>query len=187
MVILDFHQFKDFSPPVHEEFQELLTRTLGPRLLPTAVNALVLEDIWRDHPGKNVILAYNHGTPDERLWRGVKQRWPGQNLFNTNTLKAFVNEVAIEYKPDGSLTAIQCAKYSLPLHAPTDLSLKINQWFASEDEHSFIQNFYIINTDWTLRSELIAHCRHANEIRARFKRQHPDQPLQPKRRTVSSA
>jgi hypothetical protein len=187
IIILDFHLFKGFTEVIHREFKDLLIQSLGTRLVPTAFSALTLGDIWRDHPGKNVVLAYNYGATDAHLWRGVKQRWPGQNLFNTNTLKAFVNEVAVEYKPEGSLTAIQCAKYSLPLHAPTDLSLKVNQWFASEDEHSFIQNFYIINTDWTLRSELIAHCRHANEIRARFKRQHPDQPLQPKRRTVSSA
>lgn len=187
MVILDFHQFKDFSDIVHREFQNLLTNTLGSRAVPRRLSRQTLEDIWRDHPGKNVVLAYNHGSGAELLWPGVKQRWPGENLFNTNTLKAFVNEVAVEYKPEFSLTAIQCAKYSLPLHAPTDLSLKVDQWFASTDENSFIQNFYIINTDWTLRSALVAHCRHANAVRAMFKLRHPDLPLQPKRRAVSHA
>ena len=185
MVILDFHQFKDFNEIIHREFQDLLTKSLGTRAVPWHLDRLTLEEIWRDHPGKNVVLAYNHSSGDELLWRGVKQRWPGNNLFNTNTLKAFVNEVALEYKPAFSLTAIQCAKYSLPLHAPSDLSLKIDQWFASTDENSFIQNFYIINTDWTLRSALVAHCRHANAVRGRFHRRHPDLPLQPRRRAAS--
>lgn len=187
MVILDFHQFKDFSEPAHRELQNLLTRTLGPRAVPRHLSRLTLADIWRDHPGRNVVIAYNHSAGDELLWPGVKQRWPGENLFNTNTLKAFVNEVAVEYKPDFSLTAIQCAKYSLPMHAPTDLSDKVNQWYESTDHNSFIQNFYIINTDWTLRSKLVDYCRHANAVRARFHREHPDLALQPKRRAVSSA
>lgn len=187
IVILDFHRFKNFSEIVHREFQNLLTNTLGPRAVPRRLSRLTLENIWRDHPGKNVVIAYNHSSGDELLWHGVKQRWPGENLFNTNTLKAFVNEVAVENKPEFSLTAIQCAKYSLPLHAPSDLSLKIDQWFASTDENSFIQNFYIINTDWTLRSTLVTQCRHANGVRARFNLRNPDQPLQPKRRAVSSA
>lgn len=185
IVILDFHEFKDFTEVTHRELQNLLTKSLGPRAVPRHLSNLTLEGIWRDHPGKNVVLAYNHSSGDELLWHGVKQRWPGENLFNTNTLKAFVNEVAVEYKPAFSLTAIQCAKYSLPLHAPSDLSLKIDQWFASTDENSFIQNFYIINTDWTLRSALVAHCRHANAVRARFHLRHPDLPLQPRRRAAS--
>lgn len=187
MVILDFHQFKDFFESTHREFQDLLINTLGPRALPRHLGSLALEDIWRDHPGKNVVIAYNRSAAQALLWQGVKQRWPGENLFNTNTLKAFVNEVAVEYRPEFSLTAIQCAKYSLPLHAPSDLSLKIDQWFASKDENSFIQNFYIINTDWTLRSALVSHCRHANGVRARFALRHPAQPLQPKRRALSNA
>jgi hypothetical protein len=186
IVILDFHQFKDFTEVTHREFQALLADTLGPRAMPRRLGRLTLEDIWRDHPRQNVVLAYNHSPGDELLWYGVKQRWPGENLFNTNTLKAFVNEVAMEYKPAFSLTAIQCAKYSLPLHAPSDLSQKIDQWFASTDENSFIQNFFIINTDWTLRSALVAHCRHANSVRAHFSRRHPDLPLQPRRRAVIS-
>lgn len=185
IVVLDFHQFKDFTELTHREFQGLLSSTLGTRTVPRTLRQLTLEDIWNDHPGKNVVLAYNRSSGDELLWPGVKQRWPGANLFNTNTLKAFINEVAVEYKPEFSLTAIQCAKYSLPLHAPSDLSRKIDQWFESTDENSFIQNFYIINTDWTLRSALIAQCRHANGVRARFTVRHPDLPLQPKRRAVS--
>lgn len=184
LVILDFHQFKDFTEVTHREFQSLLTKSLGPRAVPRSLHKLTLEGIWRDHPGKNLVLSYNRASVDELLWPGVKQRWPGETLFNTNTLKAFVNEVAVENKPEFSLTAIQCAKYSLPLHAPSDLSLKIDQWFASTDENSFIQNFYIINTDWTLRSSLIAHCRHANAVRAGFHLRHPDLPLQPRRRTA---
>ncbi len=187
IVILDFHQFDSFTDAAHEELQALLLDGLGPRLLPYPLRGLSLSRIWNDHPGKNVVIAYNHGTTGQELWDGVDQRWPGSNLFNTNTLKTFMDKVAPEHKPAYRLKAIQCAKYSLPLHAPTDLTQKIDQWFASVDEDSYIQNFYIINTDWSLRSRLIAHCQHANAIRSRRKLSHPDQSLQPTRRQLSSA
>jgi len=182
IVILDFHQFDRFTDAAHEELQAMVLERLGNRILPYGTAGATLAQIWHYHPRQNVVLAYNDIAPSDDFWFGVVQNWPGENLFNTNTLKAFIDEAAQDYKPPHSLHAVQCAKYSLPFHAPTDLSAKVDQWFASVDENSYIQNFYIINTDWTLRSNLIANCRHANETRGRFKVSHPDQPLQPLRR-----
>lgn len=186
IVILDAHQFERFTDAAYAELQALLRNGIGARVLPYGAVGATLAQIWHYHPRQNVILAYNHSSAGEDFWFGVEQRWPGENLFNTNTLKAFVDEVAHEYKPDHTLQAVQCAKYSLPFHSPTDLSEKVDQWFASVDENSYIQNFFIINTDWTLRSNLIANCRHANEIRGSRKASHPYQPLQPTRRSLSS-
>jgi hypothetical protein len=182
IVVLDFHQFDTFTQAAHEELQLMIIDRLGSRLLPHALRGLTLERIWHDHPGKNVVIAYNHGYASLDFWEGVKQRWPGKNLFNTNTLKTFVDQVAGEIKPDHALHAVQCAKYSLPFHAPTDLSDKVDQWFESVDANSYIQNFYIINTDWSLRSRIIANCRHACEIRANHRLTHPEVHLQPARR-----
>lgn len=187
IVILDFHQFDSFTPAAHEALQALLFDGLGARILPWTLGELSLDMIWRDHPGRNVIVAYNNDNAGQALWDGVDQRWPGENLFNTNTLKAFIDDVADEFKFADTLTAVQCAKYSLPFHSPTDLSLKVDEWFASVDADSYIQNFYIINTDWTLRSVLVANCRHANEVRGAYKLSHPDQHLQPTKRKVSRA
>lgn len=182
IVILDFHRFKGFTDEAHAQLQAQVFNELGARVLPYGVRNWTLGQIWQHHPGRNVVIAYNDDSVDADGWDGVQQRWPGENLFNTNTLKAFIDHVAEEYKEPFYLQAVQCAKYSLPFHAPTNLSDKIDQWFESVDEDSYIQNFYIINTDWSLRSNLIANCRHANEIRGGRKLSHPDEPLQPKRR-----
>ena len=182
IIILDFHQFKDFTDQAHAELQTLLFIELGSRVIPYSMHGWTVEHIWTFHPGKNVVVAYNDGRVVEDGWDGVSQRWPGENLFNTNTLKTFVDQVAREYQPAQTLTAVQCAKYSLPFHAPSDLSHKVDEWFESVDENSFIQNFYIINTDWSLRSDLVNQCRHANEIRGARKETHPDEHLQPLRR-----
>lgn len=186
IVILDFHQFDKFTAQAHEELQALIYSSLGSRLLPYALRGLALGRLWNEHPGKNVIVAYNDESAGLELWWGVDQRWPGENLFNTNTLKAFVDSIAKQSKPDFELKAVQCAKYSLPFHAPTDLSNKIDEWFKSVDENSYIQNFFIINTDWSLRSQIVANCRHANQIRGTLKQNDPDGRLQPSRRSISS-
>lgn len=182
IVILDFHQFHGFDPQSHAQLQALLLNELGPRVLSYELRHLTLEQLWKQHPGRNVVIAYNHSSADDELWDGVSQRWPGENLFNTNVLKTFVDKVAQERKPDHDLHAVQCAKYSLPFHAPTDLSAKIDEWFESVDQDSYIQNFYIINTDWSLRSAIVDNCQHANQIRGARKLTHPHQHLQPKRR-----
>ncbi len=177
IIILDFHQFRDFDAKAHEQLKSSLLLGLGKSILPNALQALTLEQLWRDHPGKNVVIAYNHGEEDNQLWEGVNQRWPGENLYNTNTLKAFIDEVAKEDKPAAELSAVQCAKYSLPLHVPTDLSSQIDRWFLSENMQSNIQKFRIINTDWTLRSAIVANCRHASRLRAMHKIRSTHQPL----------
>jgi hypothetical protein len=182
IVILDFHQFDSFTPQAHEELQALIYEGLGSRLLPFTLRGLTLEQLWYAHPGRNVVVAYNHSLAGQELWDGVIQRWPGENLFNTNTLKAFIDEVAGEHKDDYDLKAAQCAKYSLPFHAPTDLSHKVNEWFESVDENSYIQNFFIINTDWSLRSRIVEHCRHASLIRGLLRQDDPYLALQPLRR-----
>ncbi|MFY1667826.1 hypothetical protein [Pseudomonas sp. Pseu.R1] len=186
IIVLDFHQFDKFPPEAHAELQALLLNELEPRLVPYTLRGLTLSRLWADHPGRNVVIAYNHGSGGYEFWYGVDQRWPGENLFNTNTLKGFIDKTAQETKTPHRLTAVQCAKYSLPFHAATDLSDKINQWFASVDEQSYIQNFYIINTDWSLRSDLIQQCRHANDIRGQRKLDHPEAPLQPALRLIST-
>ena len=182
IVILDFHQLQDFTDQAHDELQAMVFNVLGDRIIPYALNGCTLEQLWNRHPGKNVVIAYNAQEAVIDAWVSVSQRWPGEILFNTNTLKNFADQVAKETKPALRLHAIQCAKYSLPLHAPTDLSHKVDQWFESVDENSYIQNFYIINTDWTSRSQLVANCRHANAIRGARKVSHPDEALQPMRR-----
>jgi hypothetical protein len=186
IVILDFHQFDKFTAQAHEELQALIYNGLGSRRLPYALRGLTLAQLWNEHPGKNVVVAYNYGSAGHELWPGVEQCWPGENLFNTNTLKAFVDRIGNESKRDFELKAVQCAKYSLPFHAPTDLSNKIDEWFKSVDENSYIQNFFIINTDWSLRSNIVANCRHANQIRSALKKTDPDGHLQPSRRQISS-
>ncbi|WP_296256413.1 MULTISPECIES: hypothetical protein [unclassified Pseudomonas] len=182
ILILDFHQFEGFTDQAHAQLQAQVFNELGGRVIPFDMHHWTLGQIWEHQPGRNVVVAYNSSSVEELGWDGVTQRWPGENLFNTNTLKTFVDDVSKEHKAPFYLQAVQCAKYSLPFHTPSDLSHKIDQWFESVDENSYIQNFYIINTDWSLRSHLIANCRHANELRGARKLSHPDEHLQPTRR-----
>ncbi|WP_287812896.1 hypothetical protein [Pseudomonas sp.] len=166
IIILDFHELHGFTSAIHQEFQAMLIGRLGPRCLPADVLGKNLVHLWLNHPGKNLVLAYAGPAFHPSFCNAVTQRWSGSNTNTTATLKTFMDEVAEEWKPNGQLRAIQCAKYALPLFVPDDFSNKIDQWFHSEDENSYIQKFYIINTDWSLRSRIVANCIHASVVRA---------------------
>ncbi len=166
IIILDFHQFKNFTAQAHQQLCEAVTQTLADRMIPHNLHRLTVNELWEQHPGKNVVVAYNAWERAATFWEGVDQRWSGSNLNTTRELKVFMDKVADSAKPDYSLEAIQCAKYVLPLHVPDDFSNKINEWFESRDQNSYIQKFRIINTDWSLRSKIVSNCMHANEIKA---------------------
>ncbi|MNP16599.1 hypothetical protein D3C76_1090030 [compost metagenome] len=142
IVILDFHQFDNFTPAAHRELQQLITRHLGYRMISYDLRDKALVYLWLNHPGKNVVVAYNWGTDGYAFWDGVNQRWSGSDLNYTSALKQFMDRVAQEKNPSHELRSIQCAKYILPFHVPDDFSDKIDEWFKSEDENSYIQRFF---------------------------------------------
>lgn len=164
--MLDFHEFRDFTAEAHSELQALILSMLGERLVSEKWAGLTLDELYTTHPGANVVAAYNHYTSSTSLWEGVDQRWSGKNLISTADLKHFMDSTITRYKARNALVAIQCAKYVLPLHVPDDFKEVINQWFKSEHSESYIQNFFIINTDWATRSELVNNCKHANQVKA---------------------
>lgn len=166
IVILDFHQLENFTPAAHNELQALITSRLGHRMITYDLKHKPLIYLWLNHPGKTVVVAYNRWTTGYDFWSGVNQRWSGSNINTTYQLKQFMDEVALETKPAYELRSIQCAKYVLPLFVPDDFSDRIDQWFKSEDENSYIQKFFIINTDWSLRSDIVRNCIHANLVKA---------------------
>ena len=166
IIILDFHQFKDFTPDAHQELQSLLLKQLNDRIIPIALSTSTVGELWEHHPGKNIVVAYNNNQRNAQFWYGVEQRWMGENMPTTAELKEYMDNTINDSKYRYDLVSIQCAKYVLPVHAADDFTDKIDLWFNSEDKHSYIQHFHIINTDWTTRSQLVMHCQHANKIRA---------------------
>ncbi|WP_278940522.1 hypothetical protein [Pseudomonas helleri] len=166
IVVLDFHEFRDFNPQAHAELKALIIDTLQSKIIPYHFNNLKVGEIWSQHPGKNVVVAYNTSPRHALFWYGVNHHWSGENLLSTHELKIFMDSRIAKYKSNDELDSIQCAKYVLPFFVPDDFSDKIDSWFLSEKEHSYIQNFFIINTDWTTRSQLVKNCRHANQLKA---------------------
>lgn len=167
IIILDFHQFDNFSAQEHKWMLAMLEKHLGPRIIPYDLHSLTLDQLWNDHPGQTVVIAYNHSAGGDH-WNGVEQVWIGENTPSTEELKAFMDDKAQRYKPEGLLRSIQCAKYNKVVFTPDDFSDKIDEWFDSQDLDSYIQGFYIINTDWSLRSRIVDNCIHACQLRAQY-------------------
>ena len=166
LVILDFHTFDKFTPAADAELQTLIKSTLGTHtLIAPYYSPFTLKQIQAIGP-MNTVIAYNRGTRDTLFWGGVNQRWKGDFSPSTRELKKFMDAVALETKPEGQLRSIQCAKYNKGIPSPDDFSNKVSEWFASKDIHSYIQKFWIINTDWTTRSYIVGNCRHANVVKA---------------------
>jgi hypothetical protein len=166
IIILDFHEFDNFSDQEHAWLQEMLERHLGQRIIPWALHALTLDQLWIEHPGKTVVIAYNSSARGQH-WQGVEHGWMGEDTPSTAELKAFMDEQAQRYKPDYTLRSIQCAKYNKGWFSPDDFSDKVDEWFQSTGIDSYIQNFHIINTDWSLRSRIVDNCIDACSLRAR--------------------
>jgi hypothetical protein len=167
IIILNFHQFKNFTEASHEELHTLIDQTIGNRLIPYSQSYLTLEQLRQQMPGKSVVISYNRRSGDG-YWPGVEQQWIGENYISTSTLKVFMDEASSKPKRPYALRAIQCAKYT-GLYVPDDFSDKVDLWFASKDSESYIQRFHIINTDWSTRSNIVLNCMHANQFRAQAK------------------
>jgi hypothetical protein len=174
IIILDFHQFEHFTDAIHDEFIGLIDEKLRHRLIRYEDQTLSINELWAHHPGRTVVAAYNKGNDHPLLWPGVDQLWSGSNLNTTKALKVFMDGTTQSRKQDYQLQAIQCAKYVLPFHVPDDFSDKVDEWFHSVDIDSYIQNFHIINTDWSLRSRIIENCIHACHVRAAAYAQHSE-------------
>jgi len=164
IIILNFHQFKNFTHASHQELQALIDQTIGHRLIPYSQRYLTLQELKLSAPGRNVVISYN-AYSENNYWPGVEQQWIGENYVSTSTLKSFMDEASSQPKRPYALRSIQCAKYS-GLYVPDDFSNKVDLWFASEDSNSYIQRFHIINTDWSTRSNIVLNCMHANQLRA---------------------
>ncbi len=167
IVILDFHQFERFGEKEHGWLREAMNRHFGSMFIPKSLSHLTLDELWSQHPGKNIVIAYNHQDRGD-YWPGVRQVWIGENTPSAATLKAFMDKQPPVDDSRGELSAIQCAKYNVAeLFRPDDFSDKIDEWFESQDLNSYIQKFRIINTDWSLRSRIVDNCIHACQLRAR--------------------
>ena len=175
IIILDFHEFKNFNEVAHRRLAELIKNRLHTSvIIPRWMNPLSIEQIW-EYGELGVVVAYNEGNQslrDPLFWNGVKQKWIGEDQVSSYELKLYMDQVSLEQKPFEELRSIQCAKYAFTYN-PDDISDSIRQWFYSEAyENSYIQKFYIINTDWSLRQRLVDNCRHANGEKIKWLKQH---------------
>lgn len=167
IVILDFHQFKGFTPAAHAELAALLKSSFGDSIISPTYKELSISQIWALPGFKNVVIAYNSGNRDSSFWPGVNQRWIGTNTPSDSELKAFIDRVGNEVKPTGELRSIQAARMVLPFFVPKDISTSIMNWFAAGSASHPIMKYFIINSDFSLRHRLVDNVIYSNQFRTR--------------------
>lgn len=167
IVILDFHQFENFTPAAHQELATVLKTKFGLTLVPRACKEAAIMQLWA--MGMNTVVAYNHeGGYDDLFWPGVNQRWIGKNTPSKREMEAFIKRVGDEPKEFGALRSVQAAYYS-PLLTPKDLSEDLMGWFAAKEDGGPISYFHIISTDWSFRQRLADNVIYANGIRSQLR------------------
>ncbi|MCL6702629.1 hypothetical protein [Pseudomonas sp. T1.Ur] len=166
VVVLDFHEFRNFTAGIHAEFCELLITMLGTSIISPTYKNMTINQLWALSGYKNVVIAYNNGARHPLFWPGVTQRWIGSNTPSESELKAFIDRVGNETKPAGELRSIQAARYVLPFYVPKDMSGQLMSWFASGSVNHPIMKYYIINCDWSLRHRLVDNIIYSNSLRA---------------------
>lgn len=163
IVILDFHEFKNFNTAAYRELADLIKRELGDSIIPRALQAAAARQLTQ--AGMNTVVAWNGAERDPLFWGGVNHRWIGNNTPNKDEMGRFIQDVGRESKPFGQLKSIQAAYYTLPFYVPKDLSGDLMGWFAAGEGGKPIDGHYIINSDWSLRQRLIDNIMYANGIR----------------------
>lgn len=166
VIILDFHEFKNFTAAAHAELVSLLKTSFGDSIISPTYKELSISQIWGLPGFKNVVIAYNNGARDQSFWPGVNQRWIGSNTPSESELKAFIDRVGEESKPAGQLRSIQAARYVLPFFVPKDMSGQLMSWFTAGSASHPIMKYFIINCDWSLRHRLVDNIIYSNQFRA---------------------
>lgn len=170
IVILNFHQFRNFNASAHMEFREMIKRVLGSSIVPPLCKDAAIVQLWALN--KNTVVSYNASERDSTFWHGVNQRWIGSNTPGKDEMGKFIRQVGDEPKEFGALRSVQAAYYSLPFFVPKDLSGDVMGWFAATAEGGPIASHYIINTDWSLRCRMADNVIYANGVRARQRNAH---------------
>lgn len=170
IVILNFHQFRDFTDAAHLELAGVIKRLLGRSIVPPSCRDAAIVQLWELN--KNTVVSYNRGQRDSSFWAGVEQRWIGGNTPGKDAMASFINQVGGEFKAFGALRSIQAAYYSKPFFVPKDLSGDLMSWFAATSTGGPIQSHYIINTDWSLRQRLADNIIYGNGVRAKQRGAH---------------
>jgi hypothetical protein len=167
IVILNFHEFRNFTADAHRELAGIIKSYLGESIISPVYRDLTVSQIWTLPNYKNVVISYNADPRDALFWKGVNQRWIGSNTPSDKELKAFIDRVGNEVKPAGELRAIQAHRMAPVIYIPSDISGSLMSWFAAGNASSPIMKYYIINCDWSLRHRLVDNIIYSNQFRSR--------------------
>ncbi len=170
IVVLDFHELRDFSIAAHDEFAGVIKRVLGDSIVPPWCKPAAIKQLWT--MGKTTVVAYASDKRDTLFWPGVEQMWIGENTPGKDKMSKFIEDIGSRPKGFGDLRSVQAAYYSLPFFVPKDLSSDLMSWFAATSTGGRIAGHYIINTDWSLRQRLVDNVILANHVRGQQRGAH---------------
>jgi 1-phosphatidylinositol phosphodiesterase len=165
-IIFDFHKLERGNRSFHfQEFSDRLVKSFAHRIIPTYNSNKTLGDLKKASRTQRVLLAAGW-QPDlhrESFSRPIEHKWSGSSITNTQTLNAHIENV-LKSSPSSTYPWSLSATAYTVAGGPVDIQKELNEWF--DVSKPWIHKCSIINADFFEESNLVAHCRMANAIKA---------------------
>lgn len=168
IVIMDFHE--KVLPDAVNRVKDMLEAALSDRCIPWAARGLTIGQIRQQHPGRNIIIAWDDWDPSRLyLWGKVYQTWNSQNTNTPTTLKNHMIEIMAD-PPKNQLWSMLAAGYT-PIGGPTRFTPNEIHWdyfFSSigSGRYRTPTKGNMINIDFFASTGVVDRCISATRARA---------------------
>lgn len=165
-IILDFHQLGDAAKPFgYQQFNDLLMRRLGSRLIRPSDARSTLEQLKRASSQRRIVLAAQAkpGLDSEYFWPQIPHKWNGKVFTDTVDLHSHIQTTLVGAPYETFLWSLPATCYSL-LGGPQHIKNQINDWFHSSRDWG--TRCSIISTDFFDEADIVRYCWIASSMKA---------------------
>ncbi|MGO2705852.1 hypothetical protein ACTXN4_17130 [Pseudomonas helleri] len=179
LIILQFHEFKNFRPGDHERLLTQMTQGFSgigssTKIVPKAASDLTIRDIRSRYAGHNIIIASDKFGSHSDFWDDISHEWIGYDIPSEQELDIFIDQKTQETN-QSKLWSLQSVRYK-NFYGPLDISDYINKKFKPDTQALINSN--IINVDFIENSSIVPYCICANLYKAErlIDKEPPSQP-----------
>lgn len=151
IVILDIHEYHLGKYPSNSVNRCLkYFDKIRDRLIPPSAHKMTIGEIRTQHPGKNIIIAWDRGNG---FWGKIQHEWMGQNFISESEIVRFCKE-KMEKPPATGMWSLSAAAYS----STGAIRMNSSKQVWQEIFRPGFQNANIINVDFIQQTGIIDKC-----------------------------
>ncbi|OOG15395.1 phospholipase [Pseudomonas sp. C9] len=165
-IIFDFHQLGDDSKLFdYQQFNDLLMRRLGTRLIRSADAFSTVEQLKHASSQRRIVMAAqaNPGLNSEYFWPHIRHKWNGKVFTDIGELQTHIETTLAQAPYESFLWSLPATCYSL-LGGPQHIKNQINDWFHTTG--NWVTRCSIISTDFFEETDIVRYCWSATSMKA---------------------